>query len=382
MGLKAFRNPSRERMVCALELEEPDAVPVGDIGVDPPVARFFLSREPVYRNPRASLELAAAGKLDQLEERCVRDHVELLCEKLRFDFVRVLLPAFTCRTRVRKAGEDLWEVDGKLHRLHPVAGGLWLKEKPPPTLELLRLAIDEAERGTETVDSRSLHVLRQIANRVGEGSLVLCNIDPQWVPYDAARLVWFYRHPQEMRRLFSAKTKRAVALGRAILDSGAEGILDPSDYANKTGPFISPALFKEFVVPAVRSVVEATHRRGGYYVQHSDGNVKALMPLMLECGLDGLNPLDTTSGMGLADVKAVYGDRICLLGNVDGVHILPYGDRGQVVEETKRCLREGAPGGGYVLTSSHSIHHGVKPQNLLAMLETGYRLGAYPRPGY
>lgn len=376
-----MRKPSRERMVSALELEESDAVPVGDIGVDPPVARAFLHREPVYRNPRASLELVAAGKLDELEERAVRDQVELLHERLRFDFVRVILPGFTRRTKVHRAGEDLWEVDGKLYRLHPVAGGLWLKEKPQPTLELLRQEIEEAEAALETVDSEPLHVLRQIAEQVGEGGLILCNIDPQPIPYDAARLVWFYRYPAEMRRLISTRAKRAIALGQAMLDSGADGLLDPSDYANKTGPFISVAQFKEFVAPSLKAAAEAVHRRGGYYVQHTDGNVKPLLPLLLECGLDGLNPLDTTSGMNLGELKDQYGDRICLFGNVDGVHVLPYGSAAEVVAETKRCLREGGPGGGYVLTSSHSIHHGVKPENLLAMVETGFKLGRYPKPG-
>jgi len=368
-------------MISALELEEPDAVPVGDIGVDPPVARFFLKREPVYRNPRASLELALAGRIDELEERAVRDHVELLHEILRFDFIRVILPGFTRRTKVRRPGEDLWLVDGKLYRLHPVAGGLWLKERPPPTLDLLRQEIREAEVALETVGSEPLHVLRQIARQAGEEALILCNIDPQWVPYDAPRLVWFYRYPAEMRRLLAAKTKRATALARAMLDEGADGILDPSDYANKTGPFISLAQFGQFVAPGLKAVVEAVHKRGGYYVQHTDGNVNPLIPLLLECGLDGLNPLDTTSGMNLAEIKEKHGDHICLFGNVDGVHILPYGSTADVVAETKRCLREGGPGGGYVLTSSHSIHHGVKPENLLAMLETGFKLGAYPKPG-
>jgi len=377
-----MRKPSRERMVSALALEEPDTVPVGDIGVDPPVAQVFLRREPVYRNTKASLELAAAGKLDELKERVVKDHVELLHDILRFDFVRVIPPSFTRRTRVRRAGEDLWDVDSKLYRLHPVAGGLWLKERPQPTLELLRCEVGEAEAALETIDSDPLQVLKQVAEQVGDGGLILCNVDPQWIPYDAARLVWFYRYPAEMKRLISAKVRWAVALGQAILDAGSDGLLDASDYANKTGPFISVAHFKEFVAPALKSVIEATHRRGGYHVQHTDGNVMPLLPLLLECGLDGLNPLDTTSGMNLGEVKKKYGDRVCLLGNVDGVHILPYGKRSEVVAETKRCLREGGPSGGYVLTSSHSIHHGVKPENLLTMLETGFKLGKYPKPGY
>ncbi|MEM2905397.1 MAG: uroporphyrinogen decarboxylase family protein [Candidatus Bathyarchaeia archaeon] len=375
------RSPSRERMVSALELEEADAVPVGDIGVDPPVARVFLGREPVYRNPRASLELVAEGKFDELEERTVKDQVELLHKILRFDFVRVILPGFARGTRVRKAGEDLWEVNGTLYRLHPVAGGLWLTERPQPTLELLRQEIDAAEKALEAVSSEPLGALTRITKQVGDGGLILCNIDAQWISYDAARLVWFYRYPAEMRRLMAAKAKWAAAMAEAMLDAGADGLLDPQDYANKTGPFISLAQFEEFVASNLKAVVDAAHRKGGYYVQHTDGNVKRLIPLLLKCGLDGLNPLDTTSGMNLAEIKAEYGDRICLFGNVDGVHILPRGGRAEVAAETKRCLREGSPGGGYVLTSSHSIHHGVKPENLLAMLETSFKLGEYPKPG-
>ena len=67
-----------------------------------------------------------------------------------------------------------------------------------------------------------------------------------------------------------------------------------------------------------------------------------------------------------------------LKGNVDCAHTLSFATKEEVIEETKQCLRDGAPGGGYILSSSNSIHSSVKPENYLAMLETHKEYGNYP----
>ena len=65
-------------------------------------------------------------------------------------------------------------------------------------------------------------------------------------------------------------------------------------------------------------------------------------------------------------------------GNVDCADLMTFGTPEEVVEDTKRALRQGAPGGGFILSSSNSIHSAVKPENYLAMLETLAEYGAYP----
>jgi uroporphyrinogen decarboxylase len=57
---------------------------------------------------------------------------------------------------------------------------------------------------------------------------------------------------------------------------------------------------------------------------------------------------------------------------------MTFGAPDQVVEATKEALRQGAPGGGFILSSSNSIHSAVKPENYQAMLCTWQEYGHYP----
>jgi uroporphyrinogen decarboxylase len=100
--------------------------------------------------------------------------------------------------------------------------------------------------------------------------------------------------------------------------------------------------------------------------------------MIVDSGIDCLDPIDPQGGMDLAEVKAKYGDRIAVKGNVDCVHLMSFGTPDEVVEATKEALRKGMPGGGYILSSSNSIHSAVKPENYKAMLDTLKEYGSYP----
>jgi uroporphyrinogen decarboxylase len=82
--------------------------------------------------------------------------------------------------------------------------------------------------------------------------------------------------------------------------------------------------------------------------------------------------------MKISEVKSKYGDRISLKGNVDCAETLTFGTKEEVIEETKQCLIDGAPGYGFILSSGNSIHSGVKPENYIAMLQTLKEFGSYP----
>jgi uroporphyrinogen decarboxylase len=82
--------------------------------------------------------------------------------------------------------------------------------------------------------------------------------------------------------------------------------------------------------------------------------------------------------MDISEVKARYGDRIALKGNVDCARTLTFGSVRDVIEETKEVIRKAAPGGGFILSSGNSIHSSVQPGNYLAMLHALRMYGRYP----
>jgi uroporphyrinogen decarboxylase len=99
-------------------------------------------------------------------------------------------------------------------------------------------------------------------------------------------------------------------------------------------------------------------------IWHCDGNVKALLPMAVEAGFVGVQGLEPAAGMDLANVKREFGQDLVLVGNLD-INVLHGADLAAVRREVDRCLAEGAPGSGYMLSSSNSIHHGLNPQAVI-----------------
>jgi uroporphyrinogen decarboxylase len=112
-------------------------------------------------------------------------------------------------------------------------------------------------------------------------------------------------------------------------------------------------------------------------MRHSDGNLWPLLDTLLEAGYDGLNPLEPQAGMDLKKVKDYCGDRICLIGNIDCIELLPNGTPAQVESAVKQAIDDAAAGGGLIISDSNSLHPGVNPENCIAMFEATKKYGKY-----
>ena len=99
--------------------------------------------------------------------------------------------------------------------------------------------------------------------------------------------------------------------------------------------------------------------------------------MIIDSGIDCLDPIDPQAGMDLGEVKEKYGRQVALKGNVDCAQLMTFGAPEEVIEATKVALRKGMPGGGFILSSSNSIHSGVKPENYVAMMQTLNEFGGY-----
>ena len=105
----------------------------------------------------------------------------------------------------------------------------------------------------------------------------------------------------------------------------------------------------------------------------------AQLDLLLETGYDGLNPLEPQAGMAMKKVKDYCGDKICLLGNIDCVDLLPKGNPKQVEQAVIQTIEDGAAGGGLIICSSNSLHQGVNPENAIAMFKAVRKHGQYKK---
>ena len=120
------------------------------------------------------------------------------------------------------------------------------------------------------------------------------------------------------------------------------------------------------------------HARRLKVMNHSDGNMRALMDEMIDLGFDRFHPVQPQC-MNIAEVKAWPDGRTCVFGNVDCLDLLVFGTPEMVDAAVKGRIDAGSPGGGHVICSSDSLHPGVKPENALAMFRAAKRYGDYAR---
>lgn len=161
--------------------------------------------------------------------------------------------------------------------------------------------------------------------------------------------------PEFIHALLAARTAWCLAVFRRAVELGAEVIVMGDDAAHHGGPMISPKMWRNFVLPYHRQIVAALPVP---VIWHSDGNIAALLPTAVEAGFAGIHGLEPWS-MSLSTVKAAYGTRLALLGNVD-VRVLCAPDLAAVRAEVRRCVSQGGES-GFMLSSCNSIFPAMHP---------------------
>lgn len=190
-------------------------------------------------------------------------------------------------------------------------------------------------------------------------------------------LVDLIENPSLAGELIEIVTEYQLKLIEGAIKEGAEIIECGCDYAYKTGPFMSPLQFKKFFLPGLTRLIKKTHEFGRYFMKHSDGNIWPLLDMIVDAGVDIINPLQPDAGMDIGEVKLKYGDRVCLMGNIDCGYILSRGSVDEVKMAVRECISKACRGGGYIMSSSNSIHSSVKPENYIAMIKATKEYGRY-----
>ena len=156
------------------------------------------------------------------------------------------------------------------------------------------------------------------------------------------------------------------ALGRYI-DCTTSG----DDFGMQTGPFISVPMFEEMIGPYFRERIAYTKTfTDAFYQHHTCGSVHALIPSLLDCGVEILNPIQPgTFHMEPARLKGDYGDRLSFWGGVDTQHLLPEEEPETVKAAVKALLATMGENGGFILSPAHCIQQDVPAANVAAIYQ-------------
>ncbi len=155
---------------------------------------------------------------------------------------------------------------------------------------------------------------------------------------------------------------------------GIELYCEWSDFGTQRGLQMSVAMFREFIAPYLKRLIDVVHSGGARFMLHSCGAVRDLIPDFLELGVDVLDPIQVAAaGMEPAALKRDFGDRLAFHGGICTQHTLPFGSPDEVRQAVRDRVATLGRGGGYIIASSHDISADTPTENILAMYEPSLR---------
>ncbi len=340
---------SKERVLTAFDHGVPDRVPIYDMGIDSAIVLKLMNAE-VY-----SWELA------------IECH-----EKFGFDMITAWPETFPLKwftdDRGRRGYIDEW---GR-KRLFTEDSTKWYAGGVIKSEEIF----DSWNWPDPHVPKRYINVEKTL--KMGAKLAIIGFVGG---PFERAALgrehqfilIDFYKNPGFASRHMRKVLDYWIEVGKVEIDMGVDAIIIADDYAHKSGPFFSPKIFEKYILPLLKKEIRVFKKKGVKVIHHSDGYIVPLIPDLIEAGIDGLHSLEPAAGVDIGNVKKSYGDRLVLVGNIDCGSLLSFGEPEEVKKVVRETIAKAAPGGGYILSSSNSLHRGVKIENMLAMIEEAKR---------
>jgi len=345
--------PRKQRVRDAVAHRQPDRVPKGDLAIETGLLRALIGSE----------------QYDRLtpNERLLR-----VWQVLDADLVNI--HQFPMR-RVGETVNDLPIFRSVLGDEHVITEG---------SSRLHRAAIDSIEAAddyqtpapstclTDTLDwfveHSDLFVFAQIMGPIS-------SLD--WMLGTEDYLVWCMTDTQRVQSLSEKVVEYELSRARVFLDHGADAILIADDMAYNQGMLLPPRLMDELVWPIYHEMIRQVkaHRDVPVFL-HTDGDIRAALSRIVECGFDGLQSLQPSAGMDIDQVKRDWGDRLCLMGNLDLDQLMPFGSPEQVANQVRRLCETIGRDGGFILSTCNILIDAIPPENALAMYQAANQFGA------
>jgi len=320
---------SKERVMCALNRGQPDRVPFAEQQIEQPVlAALFGDRgaaDPIYVAEQLGLDVLTFGLFPPL-----------------------------CVNETKLPDGRVYQTGGRLHDRNDLEILAALEDPTDPALYA----------GLETL------IHRNAGRRAVVGKTRL-GLSPMLMSMDLAGFsLALADDPAIITHILKRYVQWSAVAIREMSQRGVDLIWCFDDFAHNSGPMMSPGVFRQLILPGLMATARSIPVP---WIFHSDGDLRLVLEDLLTLGMNGLHPLEPEC-LSLQELKQQIGQKVCLVGNVS-VDILARGTTEQTRSEVQRCLRDGSPGGGYMITSSNSIPSYAIPANVLAMADEIRRAG-------
>lgn len=182
-------------------------------------------------------------------------------------------------------------------------------------------------------------------------------------------------NPEFAHRIFDRLVEFELEYYERILiaGDGQIDILRPhDDYGTQISLLFSMDMWRDYFEENTRKLVKLAHKYGAFYQQHSCGAVRPIIPALIDCGVDILEPLQKVKGLEPEGLKKEFGDKIAFHGGIDTQTILPFGTPKEVAKETRHYIDTLNINGGYILASNQWFEGDVPMENIEALYNSRF----------
>jgi len=352
---------SRERIWKALHHEEPDRVPIDDGPWRTTIERWRREGLPEGQSPAQyfGYEFVKFGVDNSFRfpEETIEETDDYIIKRDKWGMLKKDWKQGTSTPQLldfKIKSRDEWEEYKKL----------LVPSKERFNLDHIKQAYKNAREQGKFVCISGVPGYEAAWRKVGPERLLMLMIeDPEWV-----------------MDMYEVDTNLIISLVQILLDEGieADGGFFYDDLGYKNGLLFSPKHYREQLKPFHKKLCDFFHERGLPIILHSCGNVKELIPDLIEAGWDCLQPLEAKAGLDVRELKPLYGDRLAFMGNIDVRKMAEAENNPDIIEEEIRTKFEVAKrNGGYIYYSDHSVPDNVSFKSYCITMEFVRKYGSY-----
>ena len=201
-----------------------------------------------------------------------------------------------------------------------------------------------------------------------------------WYLMDAKTFSYtLYEDPNLIIEMCDAYKDWAIKVIKKVIKiGGVDAFIISDDWGFSDNLLLSPKFLKKYFLKPFRDIVKGIKELGYPVIMHNDGNLWGVLDDLVATGINAYHPVEKAATMDLEMIKNKYSKKLCPIGNVNNKIVMVSGTPNDVIAETIECLKIGAIGGGYIISTDHSLHDDIPEENVWAFINTAKKYGKYP----